>query len=456
MSEARILIVDDDLALLDMLSKGLAKRGFEVETVTTVADAQARVGPDAYDVVVTDLRISQDDSGMHVVRHVQKVAPDLPVVMFTGFGSVKSAVAAMRDGAYDFLQKPVDLDVLEAAVRRASERHALLRELHQLRDAQGGAPIPLVGDSPALERMVEMLNRVADSDMPVLVTGETGTGKELAARTLHGQSSRRDGPFIAVNCAALPQHLLESELFGHKKGAFTDAKADKDGLFVAAKGGTLFLDEIAELPLDFQAKLLRTLQEMTVRPVGAVEEVKLDVRLVFATHKDLADEAAEGRFREDLLYRIQVVELSLPPLRARGHDVLKLAQVFLEEANTEAHRAVKAISPEAAKRLLAHDWPGNVRELKNAIRHAVAFCPGDELRREDLPDRVQHAAAESPAPMSSDPTQLVSLAELERSYIQRVLAASGHNKTEAARVLGIDRRTLYRKLKEYEAEEGAA
>jgi two-component system response regulator HydG len=291
--------------------------------------------------------------------------------------------------------------------------------------------------------------RVIDGDAPVLITGESGTGKELVARAIHKRSERGEGPFIAVNCAAMPPNLLESELFGHVRGAFTDAKRSHDGLFVQASGGTLFLDEIGEMPLEMQPKLLRALEERSVRPIGGTQNVSFDTRIIAATNRDLETDVEDGRFREDLFYRIDVVRIHVPPLRSRGNDVLLLAQHFLERVASRAGKAVTGFTGAAAQRLLEYDWPGNVRELQNFIERAVTLTRFEEITVDDLPKKIRNYHASQMVIVGDDPEQLMSLEELERRYIQRVLKAVTGNKTQAARVLGLDRRTLYRKLKRY-------
>jgi two-component system response regulator AtoC len=307
----------------------------------------------------------------------------------------------------------------------------------------------IVGDSPAMRRVFEMVDRVADSVSSVLLTGESGTGKELVARALHRRSRRADGPFVAINCAAVPATLLESELFGHMRGAFTDARAAHTGLFVQASGGTLFLDEIGELPLDLQPKILRALQDRMVRPLGGSTEVPFDARLVTATNRDLETAIEEKRFRDDLYYRINVIAVDLPPLRARGNDVLLLAQHFLERFAEASAKAVNSIAAAAAERLLAYTWPGNVRELENCIERAVALAQYHEVVVEDLPEKIRDYRGSHVIVASNDPSELVTMEEVERRYIQRVLESVSGNKTSAARILGFDRTTLYRKLQRY-------
>jgi DNA-binding NtrC family response regulator len=386
--------------------------------------------------------------GLALCERIVLNRPDIPVVVVTAFGSLETAVAAIRAGAYDFVTKPVDLDALVLVLERAVQHRALREEVRRLRVALGdvSADGGVVGDSQALRRVYELIDRVADSDASVLITGESGTGKEVAARALHARSRRHGGPFVAINCAAMPEQLLESELFGHARGAFTDAKAARTGLFIKANGGTLFLDEVGELPLALQPKLLRALQERTVRPVGGDSEVPFDARIVAATNRDLELAVEEGRFREDLYYRLNVIGLELPPLRARGNDVLLLAQRFLEHFATRGGKRVVGLSPAAAQRLLVYSWPGNVRELQNCIERAVALTSYEQLTVEDLPERIRDYRAPSNLPSEGDLSELVSLEEMERRYIQRVLDAVGGSRTLASRLLGVDRKTLYRKL----------
>jgi two-component system response regulator HydG len=360
---------------------------------------------------------------------------------------METAIAAIRVGAYDFVNKPIDPHFLSLAVGRAVQHRKLHKELKRLRDAVDGtaATSGIVGSSAAMRRVHETIARIADGDASVLIHGETGTGKELLAKAIHAASPRKAGPFVAINCAAVPAALLESELFGHARGAFTDAKAERAGLFVQANGGTLFLDEIAEMPLAMQAKLLRALQERTVRPVGANAEVSFDARIVAATNRDLEEEVSEKRFREDLFYRVNVVRIDVPPLRDRSSDVLELAQHFLTRHAERAGTTPLSVSTEAAKKLVAYAWPGNVRELENCTERAVAFARYEQITVDDLPEKVKNYQAERFAVTANDADEVITLAEVERRYVERVLALFGGNKSRAAEVLGIDRRTLYRK-----------
>jgi two-component system, NtrC family, response regulator AtoC len=448
--KGRVLVVDDDKSMIELLSERLKRRQFEV--VTALGAAEARVAFDSAeaDVVVTDLNMP-GQSGIQFCEWVVTNRSDTPVIVITAFGSLDTAIAAIRAGAYDFIPKPFEIDVLAIALERAIKHRELHHEVKRLRtllDATRGMG-ELLGESPVMLELKELMARVAESQASVLVTGESGTGKEVVARLLHQKGSRADHPFLALNCAAMPEHLIESELFGHVRGAFTDAKTDKVGLFAQANRGTLFLDEIGDMPLSLQPKLLRVLEERKVRPVGGGKEVPIDLRLISATHRDLEDAIVQGQFREDLYFRLNVIQMALPPLRARGNDALLIAQFFVETFAKQAGKAVVGLSPEAAERLLSYAWPGNVRELRNAIERAVALTRHENITVDDLPERIRAYKVSHVLVASHDPEELVNLAEVEKRYIARVLGAVGGNKSTAARILGIDRTTLYKKLQQY-------
>ena len=447
-----VLVVDDDKSVCELTEEGLGARGHDVDWVMSGDRALEQLRDRDYDVMLSDLCIGEED-GIELCERATAARPDLPVVMMTGYGSMDAAVRALRAGAYDFVTKPLELERLAATVHRAAEHRALRAEVQRLRrevQAVSGAKLGMVGESDAMKKVFDLIERVADTDTTVLVTGESGTGKELVSRALHNRSPRADGPFIAINCAAMPASLLESELFGHVRGAFTDARRTREGLFLQASGGTLFLDEIGEMPLEMQAKLLRALQEKQVRPVGGDDMKPFDARIVCATNKDLETLIEQNRFREDLYYRIAVVNVDLPPLSARGHDVLRLAQRFVEEFAEETGRAVRGLSQGAAEKLLEYDWPGNVRELRNCLERAVTLARLDEITVDDLPPRVRQHRPSHVFLDTQDPQELPSLADLERRYVDRVLRLAGGNKSRAARILGVDRRTLYRKLDRWE------
>ena len=451
--QGRVLIVDDDAELMKLLGLVLTRKGFETRGVRSGGEAMSALAAEHFDVVLTDVQMPGMD-GIALCERAVSAHPDLPVIVLTAFGSMESAIAAIRVGAYDFVTKPVDNTVLALAVERAARHRALGDEVRRLRVLASEAPGPLhlpgvLGDSPAMRQVYDLLLRVADTESTVLVTGESGTGKELAARAIHARSRRALGPFVAINCAAMPAQLLESELFGHKRGAFTDARADRKGLFLQAEGGTLFLDEVGELPLELQPKLLRALQERVVRPVGGDVEVPVNVRVVAATNRDLETAIEEHRFREDLYYRLNVINLPMPPLRSRGGDILLLAQHFIDRFAARAERTVKGLTAEAAARLMDYAWPGNVRELQNALERAVALARYEQVTVDDLPEKVRKYQRSHVLVASDDPRELVPLEEVERRYILRVLEAVGGNKTLAADTLGLDRKTLYRKLERY-------
>ncbi len=444
-----VLAIDDDPAMLDMFKRSLCSDELSVETLSSASSALDRVSRGDIDVVITDLRMPSI-SGFELCQRVQQQCGDVPVIVLTAFGDYETAVQALRAGAYDFLAKPVRLDVLSITVGRAVNYSRLRREVRRLRDSRESV-VPtgtLIGESVAMKSVFELVSRVADIDSSVLISGDSGTGKELIARALHEHSSRKGKAFVVINCAAVPEHLLESELFGHEKGAFTDARTAHRGLFVQADGGTLFLDEVGELPLALQPKLLRVLQERMVRPLGGRHELPFDVRLVAATNRNLAQSVAEGRFREDLYFRMNVIEISLPPLRARGNDVLLLAQHFIAKFAARTKRDVVGLTPEVADRLLRYPWPGNVRELANVIERAVAFTNQNHICVADLPERIC-AEADKRAPNTDDPAQFLPLDEMERLYVLRVLDHVGGSRTEAAKILGLDRTTLWRRLEKY-------
>ncbi len=453
----RVLVVDDEPDESMLLRDLLSRRGYEVSLAEDGAAALRQVSADEFDVVVTDVRMA-GVSGIELCRRVRAEQPDIPVVVVTGMADVETAVAALRAGAYDFVTKPLTAETLSAAVGRAVEHRALVSELRRLRRAlEAARPIDgIIGDSPAVRAVSELVMRVADGEATVLVTGESGTGKELVARAIHQHGGRKDEPFVAINCGAVPANLLESELFGHVKGAFTDARRDRPGLFVQAGRGTIFLDEIGEMPLDMQVKLLRVLQQRVVRAVGGDDETPFFARVVCATNRDLETEVEENRFRQDLFYRVNVVAIEVPPLRARAGDVLLLAQHFLRRIGERSGAQITGISPEAARKLLDYDWPGNVRELENCMERAVALSRFSEITADDLPPRIREYRTSQLVIGGDDPADLVALAEMERRYVRRVLSACGGNKTQAARVLGIDRRSLYRRLEEPGAPGAAA
>jgi len=448
------LIVDDERDIRELLVLTLGRMGLRVDTAVDVASAKAQLAQDKYDLCLTDMRLP-DGSGQELIEHIAQRYPELPVAMITAYGNVEAAVNALKAGAFDFVTKPVDLAVLRRLVQ-----HAL--ELNEQRKAPGPASARLLGDSPRMQQLRQTIGRVARSQAPVYISGESGVGKELVARLIHEQGSRAGGPFIPVNCGAIPSELMESELFGHRKGSFTGAHADKEGLFQAAQGGTLFLDEVAELPLHMQVKLLRVIQEKTVRPIGSQTEQPVDVRILSATHKNLARLVEEGKFRQDLYYRINVIELAVPPLRQRREDIPLIAQSILRRLAGDGTPA--QLSEEAEAALLAYPFPGNVRELENILERAVALCDNATIEAVDLylPQVDQLIGQEADAPLrplqptpppaalptGPDGTPLPEVMEqMERETIQRALEANRYNKTKTAAQLGITFRALRYKLK---------
>jgi two-component system response regulator HydG len=453
-----VLVVDDDADAAEMLAECLRARSYKATPETSPDEAIADAMNEEVDVVLTDLQMRSLD-GLALCERIVGARPDLPVVVVTGHASVDAAIGALRAGAFDFIVKPVDPEILALTVERAVTYHRLKSEVHRLRNdlAEVHGFSKVLGESPAMRKVFDVIARIAPTQATVLVTGESGTGKELIARSIHEHSARKDGPFVAINCAAVPATLLESELFGHAKGAFTDAKIARRGLFLEAQGGTLFLDEIGEMPLEMQVKLLRALQERRVRPVGDSTEVPFDARVIAATNRELEQEVQDKRFREDLYYRINVCSVNVPPLREREGDAPLLARVFVERFARKHDKAVKGITAPALAKIVQYQWPGNVRELENGIERAVAMAQHDQLVIEDLPERVRaYRPDQSSALLPATTAELVSMAELENRYIHHVLTLVKGNKSAAARILGFDRRTLYRHLeREANAEKAA-
>jgi len=446
----RVLIADDDVSHAEALADGLEMDGYHCRIVHSGKEALARLSEESFDAVLTDL-VMPDVSGIEVLQSARGLQPDAVVLLVTGHESVKTAVDALRHGAADYLTKPVDLAELRARLARAVESGRLRRdhlELQRQIDKRFGFE-GILGNSPRMRRVFEILGRVSGTSATVLVTGESGTGKELVARAIHQNSPRASEHFVAVNCAALSEDLIESELFGHVKGAFTGAVAAKEGRIVYADGGTLFLDEVGDMALPTQAKLLRVLETREVQPVGGNQLQKVDIRLIAATNRDLKVMVREGSFREDLLYRLQVVTVELPPLRERKGDLPLLIDHFVSELSAHHGRAVRGIAPEARTALQRYDWPGNVRELRNTIESMVLLARGGMLTLEDVPDPIR--AGESAGAGHGGGHDLVgrSLAEVERELVRENLKAYGGNREKTAKVLGIGERTLYRKIKEF-------
>ena len=460
---ATILIVEDDAAMRTMLREALEEDGYTVEAVGGGRAGIERVTQGGVDLVISDVKMPDLD-GLDMLREIKAVTPSPHVITITAFGSIDTAIRAVKLGAFDYITKPFDVDQLILSVQKALDERALRSELARLRNEVQRSYRwgNIIGKSAAMQEMFALIRRLSASAASVLVTGASGTGKELVAKSLHFNSPRREHPFVAVNCAAIPDTLLESELFGYKRGAFTDARSDRAGIFVEADGGTIFLDEIGELSPALQAKLLRVLQEGEIRPLGAPRSQKIDVRVIAATNKDLEENLANGAFRQDLFYRLNVIHIHLPALRDRADDILPLAEHFLTASAAKAGKDVRAFHESARKALLGYGWPGNVRELENVVERAVALVEGPLVRVEDLPPLLSTVRDRRPAeadtdqdPYSAALARGLTLAELERDYIMKVLAAEGGNKTRAAQRLGLDRKTLYRKLEEYAGAGGA-
>jgi DNA-binding NtrC family response regulator len=440
-AEGRILVIDDEPSLRDVLKMGLVRAGFEVGTAAGQAEALAQID-DSWDLVVTDLQLPDGD-GLSILRHVKEVAPETAVVVLTAHGSADTAVAAMKLGAHDYLTKPFDLDELRIRARQAIEGANLRRENRELR-AQVGARLGLqglIGKSAAMRSVVERIRAVAGSSSTVLIVGESGTGKELVARAIHDLSPRKGRPFVAVNCGAIAESLLESELFGHVKGAFTDARQSREGVFEQARHGTLFLDEIGEMSLGMQVKLLRVIQERRVRRVGGSEETPVDVRVIAATHRDLIQMVREGAFREDLYYRIDVIQLPLPPLRERVDDIPLLVAEFSNRLLRTSGIPKRAFSPAAMSALMRHPWPGNVRELENVVERALTLASGDTVGPGDLslatPVREQAIPEPHPGFLLQE-----YLRRTEIHLVRRAMEIAEDRRAEAAKLLGISERAL--------------
>ncbi|MBK1731707.1 sigma-54-dependent transcriptional regulator [Thiococcus pfennigii] len=443
MTKAQALVVDDEPDILDLIRITLARMGVNAHTAADLREARQLLARERFDLCLTDMQLP-DGNGIELVAHISEHYPDLPAAMITAHGNMESAVAAMKAGAFDFVSKPVDLQVL----RRLVESALRLRETTPSGEGEGDQISgQLLGNSRPMREIRRMIGKIARNQAPVFITGESGTGKEVAARLIHAEGPRRDGPFVPVNCGAIPQELVESELFGHKKGSFTGAVGDKQGLFQAAEGGTLFLDEVADLPLPAQVKLLRAIQEKSVRPVGAQQEVPVDARIISASHRDLNAEVDKGAFRQDLFYRINVIELRMPALRERPEDIPLLATRILGRiAKQTGHDSLK-LSDGALKKLVGHRFPGNVRELENILERAAALCDGDLIGA----DEVYLPQGATPTPTATNPTQSDLpledyLGEIEKKAILQALEETRWNRTAAAKRLGMTLRSLRYRL----------
>jgi len=445
--KAKVLIVDDEQVIRDSFSRVMAKEGYAVEAVPSGRLALERVAEEPFDIVLLDLKMAGLD-GMETLRELKKIDPDVVSIMITGYPTIESAVQAVKLGAYDYLTKPCSPEELRIVVRRAAERRNLIFQNEQLRRRLEASNIsePLIGESKAMWQVMEIIRKVAPTETTVLITGESGTGKELAARAIHQLSSRKEREFVAVDCNTLVENLLESELFGHLKGSFTGAESTKHGLFELANGGTFFFDEVGDLTLNTQSKLLRVIQEREVKPVGGNQRIRVDVRIIAATHQNLMDAIGEKTFREDLFYRLSVVPIHIPPLRERKEDIPLLVQYFNQRYNRKRKKLVAGISPAAMEMLIEYNWPGNVRELENTIERAMIMEESEVITPKSLPWLSQPDGGEKGILGSK---KLTSLEEMEKEHIEFVLERAARHKSRAAKILGIDRKTLYQKIQKY-------
>jgi DNA-binding NtrC family response regulator len=443
----KILVIDDDLEMCGLLSDVLRGEGFSVHSIGDSLEASKALKKEEFDVMITDLKI-KGLKGLDLLEEAKKVAPLTPVIIITAFGTIESAIQAMKMGAYDYITKPFQIDEIVLTVKKALENRLLKKEVVRLKkEVESRYHFhQLIGKSPLMQKIYDLIQRISDSSGNVLITGESGTGKELVAKAIHYNGVRKEGPFVPVNCAAIPETLLESELFGYKKGAFTDAKTDKKGLISGATDGTLFLDEITEMSPMLQAKLLRVIEERGVRPLGDTNSHPIDVRIISASNRDIRSMIREGRFREDLYYRLKVIDIELPPLRERKEDIPLLVEHFISKFSGETKRKISGVSEDALKLLSNYSWPGNVRELENVIQRAITLTQYETIRPDDLPSSMFQEIRQNV--LDKGFREKYSIDQLEKEYIRKILIEVGGNKSKAAEILGLDRKTLYRKLEE--------
>ncbi len=447
MKNHKVLVVDDDLEMCGLLSDVLKGEDFLVTAIPESLEALKLLKKEEFDVVITDLRMS-GLKGLDLLEETRQVAPLTPVIIITAFGTIESPIKAMKMGAYDYITKPFQMDEIVITVKKALENRLLKKEVMRLKkEVESRYHFHhLIGQCPSMQKIYDLIERISDTSTNVLITGESGTGKELVGKAIHYNGARKGGPFIAVNCAAIPETLLESELFGYKKGAFTDARSDKKGLIFEANEGTLFLDEVTEMPSNLQAKLLRVIEEKEVRPLGDTNAYPIDVRVISTSNRDIKILIEQGHFREDLYYRLKVIDIELPPLRERREDIPLLAQHFFIKFSKGLKKSVTGVSEEALKRLLNYSWPGNVRELENVIQRAITLTRHELILPEDLPNAIFQKEEENV--IQKGLREKYTVDQLEREYIKKVLVEAGGNKSKAAEILGLDRKTLYRKLQE--------
>ncbi len=446
--QANILIIDDDEAILDSCRQVLNKEGFTVKMAKNGTEGLQLFHKEFFHIVLCDLKMPGMD-GMEVVRRIKEKSPETPIVVITGFGSIESAVEAMREGAFHYMSKPFSPQELRIITKKAlGNRNLLLENIYLRGELESKIEFDMVvGDSKVMEKVLDLVKQVSASDSTVLLTGESGTGKEMLAREIHNHSPRKSGPFVVVDCGALVETLFESELFGHVKGSFTGAHETKHGRFEVANGGTVFLDEISNISLNIQAKLLRAIQEREVTRVGSSKPIKVDVRIIAATNENLSCAVKEGKFREDLFYRLSVVPIHLPPLRQRKEDIPMLVEHFLAKYNKRMKKQISSINRDILKALLEYDWPGNIRELENTIERAVVLSKADEIKSEDL---LYHGISSASSILTLMIGKDKSLEDIEKEYIKAVLQAHHWNKSQTAGILGIDRKTLLAKIKKYD------
>lgn len=443
----KILVIDDDVDMCELLSDVLSAEGMQVCALSDSIEACKIMKREEFDVIITDLKM-KGLKGLDVLAEARKAASATPVIIITAFGTVESAIKAMKMGAYDYITKPFQTDAILLTVRKALDNRLLKKEVVRLkREVESRYNFhSLVGKSASMQKIYDLIERIGDSSHNVLITGESGTGKELVAKAIHYSGLRKEGPFIAVNCAAIPETLLESELFGYKRGAFTDAKTDKRGLLFEAATGTIFLDEITEMAPVLQAKLLRVIEEREVRPLGDTTPYPIDVRFIASSNRNIKDVINQGHFREDLYYRLKVIDIELPPLRDRKEDIPLLVRYFVDKCGRESKKEVSDVSEETLKMLIGYQWPGNVRELENIMQRAIALCRHEVILPEDLPASMNGEGDDNLVEKGLRENYTVD--QLEKEYIRRVLMEVGGNKSRAAEILGLDRKTLYRKLEE--------
>jgi DNA-binding NtrC family response regulator len=448
--KSQVLVIDDEREHAQVMCEALTRQGHKCDVTYNLPDALSRLSRQPYDVVVTDLVMEGRRDGLDVLKRTRELDPAPPVILVTAHGDIPTAVQAMNEGAHSFIEKPLDLEYFRAQVNRAAERSALLKQnqvLQQQLTEQAGFE-GIIGSSPAMQKVLQAARQVAASDIPVLVMGESGTGKELIARAIHNNSRRRKHRLVALNCAGLSESILEDELFGHVRGAFTGAQSDREGRFEHADGGTLLLDEVGDMPAAMQAKLLRVLENGEVVRLGSNEPLRVDVRLISATNKKLDEMVAERQFREDLFFRINGMAIDLPPLRERREDIPLLLHFFMQQVAEKYHKEIEGVSPEAQQVLLSYSWPGNVRQLRNVVERMIVLSTGPTLGTQTLPPEIRPAGGEVIGGMNN--LVGISIEQAEKELIRNTLKLVNGNREQAARILGIGERTLYRKIKEYD------